>query len=127
MLPFFAWKIFSISFFISLDFYLQVLLKSAIKRLNMCLALPLYTLSHPIFVLVECQTAFKLLNCIRPDYLLSVFSYSAFKDSYPLKINCTFVIWCFAKNTLISSNKSRGIIVPKFPLVCLRLSLLRSS
>lgn len=26
MLPFFAWKIFSISFFISLDFYLQVLL-----------------------------------------------------------------------------------------------------
>ena len=25
MLPFFAWKIFSISFFISLDFYLQVL------------------------------------------------------------------------------------------------------
>lgn len=27
MLPFFAWKIFSISFFISLDFYLQVLLK----------------------------------------------------------------------------------------------------
>lgn len=30
MLPFFAWKIFSISFFISLDFYLQVL--SAAKR-----------------------------------------------------------------------------------------------
>ena len=28
MLPFFAWKIFSISFFISLDFYLQVLLVS---------------------------------------------------------------------------------------------------
>ena len=27
MLPFFAWKIFSISFFISLDFYLQVLMK----------------------------------------------------------------------------------------------------
>lgn len=26
MLPFFAWKIFSISFFISLDFYLQVLM-----------------------------------------------------------------------------------------------------
>jgi len=25
VLPFFAWKIFSISFFISLDFYLQVL------------------------------------------------------------------------------------------------------
>ena len=33
MLPFFAWKIFSISFFISLDFYLQVFLffyKSAV-------------------------------------------------------------------------------------------------
>lgn len=28
MLPFFAWKIFSISFFISLDFYLQVLFKA---------------------------------------------------------------------------------------------------
>ena len=27
MLPFFAWKIFSISFFISLDFYLQVLFR----------------------------------------------------------------------------------------------------
>lgn len=41
-----------------------------------------YTLSFPDFVFfVECQTAFKLLNCIRPDYLLSVFSYSAFKDS----------------------------------------------
>lgn len=28
MLPFFAWKIFSISFFISLDFYLQVFLNA---------------------------------------------------------------------------------------------------
>ena len=32
MLPFFAWKIFSISFFISLDFYLQVLFVSSVKR-----------------------------------------------------------------------------------------------
>ena len=32
MLPFFAWKIFSISFFISLDFYLQVLLNYIDRR-----------------------------------------------------------------------------------------------
>ena len=32
MLPFFAWKIFSISFFISLDFYLQVLLNRRIGK-----------------------------------------------------------------------------------------------
>ena len=31
MLPFFAGKIFSISFFISLDFYLQVLLNSSLN------------------------------------------------------------------------------------------------
>ncbi len=34
MLPFFAWKIFSISFFISLDFYLQVLMNYFLQSLN---------------------------------------------------------------------------------------------
>lgn len=34
MLPFFAWKIFSISFFISLDFYLQVLILLSLLFVN---------------------------------------------------------------------------------------------
>lgn len=40
MLPFFAWKIFSISFFISLDFYLQVFLKNSFvcKIYMLCLS-----------------------------------------------------------------------------------------
>ena len=56
MLPFFAWKIFSISFFISLDFYLQVLMIlfariSAAK--NARSALLLFLLYYDLFVFVK--------------------------------------------------------------------------
>ena len=44
---------------------------------------------------------------------------------YP--VNSVMSVISSAKNSLISSNRSLGIIVPKFPLACLRFSLLRSS
>ena len=49
MLPFFAWKIFSISFFISLDFYLQVLL-----RFRICSVSLLRLKNSPIVLFSDC-------------------------------------------------------------------------
>lgn len=48
MLPFFAWKIFSISFFISLDFYLQVLLFLCVKK-----TFNLFYLSYPGYLILS--------------------------------------------------------------------------
>lgn len=56
MLPFFAWKIFSISFFISLDFYLQVLMILFARILaakNARSALLLFLLYYDLFVFVK--------------------------------------------------------------------------
>ena len=64
MLPFFAWKIFSISFFISLDFYLQVLLAEYDKTVEYGWHCHFILYRTPIFVFVECQTAFNLLNFV---------------------------------------------------------------
>ena len=74
-------------------------------------------LSHNISLLIPDITGWISHN------QLCVPLFSDFIISYAVLIKSTFVILRSFRNALISSNKSRGIIVPKFPLVCLRLSV----
>ena len=70
MLPFFAWKIFSISFFISLDFYLQVFLVAVIELLPQ----PAETDGFPLFdaIIIPCLSQSAQFFCCIIFFVLSL-------------------------------------------------------